>query len=149
MILEFKNKPKGEKDKLIGEAYFFVQKAAEMEQDLEIVEYKPKRTLKQNAGYWRICSLLAPCVQEKWGEIIDKEMVSNSAKLAIGYSVNIGKQKTPKSLTKATVEEMNMLIEQLYKMCEFFELKNYELTKEEERAMLDYYNNNIKRNVIV
>ena len=139
MILDFTNKTQKEKDKMVGEGYFFLQEAAKLSKSLEIVEVKPKRSLAQNAGYWRICTLLAPHIQEQYGEIIDKEEVSNTAKLAIGYSVKIGKQASPRSLTKATKEQMNLLIEKLYEMCEFFNLKNYELTSEETRAMVKYY----------
>jgi hypothetical protein len=108
--------------------------------EIEFSEVKEKRNLAQNAGYWRICSLLAPYMQEQYGEIVDKEEVSNTAKLAIGYSVKIGKQVTPRSLTKATKEQMNLLIEKLYGMCEFFNLKNYELTSAEMQALVEYYN---------
>lgn len=108
--------------------------------EIEFSEVKDPRSLKQNAGYWRICSLLAPHMQKAWGEVVDKEEVSNTAKLAVGYSVKIGKQVTPKSLTKATKEEMNLLIEKLYEMCEFFGLGGYELKPHEQQAMVDYFN---------
>ena len=140
MILKFSDKTKHEKNALIGEGYFYLQEAARLGKSLEIVEVKPKRSLAQNAGYWRICTLLAPHIQEQYGEIIDKEEVSNTAKLAIGYSVKIGKQASPRSLTKATKEQMNLLIEKLYEMCEFFNLKNYELTSAETQALVKFFN---------
>lgn len=108
--------------------------------EIEFSEVKEGKTPSQHKGYWRICSLLAPCMQKEWGEIVDKEEVSNTAKLAVGYSVKIGKQVTPKSLTKATKEEMNLLIEKLYQMCEFFGLKDYELTPYETQSMVEYFN---------
>ena len=140
MKLPFANKTKREKDALIGESYFFIKEMAEQGKNIEIVEIKESRNNKQNAGYWRLCGLLAPHMQKEYGEIIDKEEVSNTAKLAIGYSVKVGKQASPRSLTKATKEQMNLLIEKLYEMCEFFGLKDYELTSYEKQAMLKYYN---------
>lgn len=140
MNLDFRNKIQKEKDKLICDGYFFIQEVAKQGKNVEIVEVKESRSPKQNAGYWRICGLLAPHMQKAWGEVVDKEEVSNTAKLAVGYSVKIGKQVTPKSLTKATKEEMNLLIEKLYQMCEFFGLGGYELTPHEQQAMVEYFN---------
>jgi len=111
------------------------------------VEFKKlikSRSLSQNAGYWRICTILAPYVQKEYGEICDKEFVSDLAKLGAGYSKKVSKSVVPKSLTKATQEEMGILIEQLYRMCEFFGLKDYELTSSENRAMVDYYSKESK-----
>lgn len=73
---------------------------------VEFGELKESKSNQQLKGYWRICSLVVPHIQKEWGEIVDKEEVSNTAKLAIGYSVKIGQQITPKSLTKATKEEI-------------------------------------------
>lgn len=140
MQLDFRNKTQKEKDKLICDGYFFIQEVAKQGKNVEIAEVKESRSPKQNAGYWRICGLLAPHMQKAWGEVVDKEEVSNTAKLAVGYSVKIGKQVTPKSLTKATKEEMNLLIEKLYEMCEFFGLGGYELTPHEQQAIVDYFN---------
>lgn len=140
MQLDFHNKTQKEKNALIGESYFFIQEMAKQGKNVEVVEVKEGKTPSQHKGYWRICSLLAPHMQKAWGEVVDKEEVSNTAKLAVGYSVKIGKQVTPKSLTKATKEEMNLLIEKLYEMCEFFGLGGYELTPHEQQAMVDYFN---------
>lgn len=110
------------------------------------VEFKAvdkKRSLKQNAGYWRICSLLVPHFQKEYGQIFDKELVSETVKLSAGHSVKVGKQVSPKSLTKATQDEMNILIEKLYEICEHFGLKNYELTSEERQAMIKYFEESI------
>ena len=107
------------------------------------VEFKklPKsRSSSQNGGYWRLCTIPAPYVQKEYGEICDKEFVSDLAKLGAGYSKKVSKSVVPKSLTKATQEEMGMLIEQLYKMCEFFGVKDYELTSYEKQAMLQQFN---------
>lgn len=107
--------------------------------EVEFKKLTKSRTLPQNAGYWRICTILAPYVKEQYGEICDKEFVSDMAKLSAGYSHKVGKQIVPKSLTKATQDDMAILIEQLYKICEFFKLKDYELTSSENRAMINYY----------
>lgn len=140
MQLDFQNKTQQQKNALIGQGYFFIQEMAKQGKNVEIVEIKEAKSNRQNAGYWRLCTLLAPYMQKEWGEVVDKEEVSNTAKLAVGYSVKIGKQVTPKSLTKATKEEMNLLIEKLYEMCAFFNLKNYELTPYETQSMVEYYN---------
>ena len=112
--------------------------------EVEFKKLTKSRSLSQNAGYWRLCTNLIPYVQKEYGEICDKEFVSDLAKLGAGYSKKVSKSVVPKSLTKATQEEMGILIEQLYKMCEFFGLKNYELTSSENRAMVDYYNKESK-----
>ena len=119
------------------EAKTFCQKG---EFEVEFKKLTNSRTLNQNAGYWRIATILTPYIQEQYGEICDKEFVSDLAKLGAGYSHKISKSIVPKSLTKATQEEMGILIEQLYKMCEFFGVKDYELTSSETRAMVEYYN---------
>ena len=118
------------------EAQNFCKKGAG---EIEFKTLAKSRTLSQNAGYWRIATILAPYVKEQYGEICDKEFVSDLAKLGAGYSQQVSKSVVPKSLTKATKEEMGMLIEQLYKMCSFFGMKDYELTSSETRAMLEYY----------
>jgi hypothetical protein len=66
--------------------------------------------------------------------------VSDTAKLSAGYSNRVGKQVVPKSLTKATLEEMNILIEKLCSICEHFGLKNYELTSAETQALVEFFN---------
>lgn len=107
--------------------------------EVEFKKLTKSRSLSQNAGYWRICTILAPCVQEEYGEICDKEFVSDMAKLSAGYSHKIGKQIVPKSLTKASKEDMNILIEKLYQICEYFGLKNYELTSAEMQSLINSY----------
>lgn len=104
--------------------------------EVEFKNTKKGRTLNQNSGYWRICTILTPYVKKEYGEICDKEFVSDLAKLGAGYSQKVSKSVVPKSLTKATKEEMGILIEQLYKMCEFFGLKDYELTTTEKQILL-------------
>lgn len=108
--------------------------------EIEFSEVKEGKTPKQHNGYFRLCSLLVPYFQKEYGQICDKDFVSDTAKLSAGYSNRAGKQIVPKSLTKATLEEMNILIEKLYSICEHFGLKNYELTPYETQSMVEYFN---------
>lgn len=131
-----------DKKNFCNQVYFeAVAFCAKGEFEVEFKKLTKSRTLSQNAGFWRICTILAPYVQEQYGEICDKDFVSDMAKLSAGYSHKVGKQVVPKSLTKATKEDMNILIEKLYSICEHFGLKDYELTPEETRAMLKHYEN--------
>ena len=123
-------------NQLYFESIAFCQKG---EFEVEFKKVTESGTLKPDAGYWRLATNLAPYFQKKYGEICDKDSVSDLAKLGADYSQKISKTVVPKSLTKATKEEMGKLIEQLYKMCEFFEMKDYELTSSETRAMFEYY----------
>lgn len=129
-----------DKKKFCNQVYFesiaFCQKG---EFEVEFKKVTESGTLEPYAGYWRLATNLAPYVQEQYGEICDKDFVSNLAKLGAGYSKKVSKSVVPKSLTKATKEEMGILIEQLYKMCEFFGMSDYELTSSETRAMFEYY----------
>lgn len=118
------------------EAVAFCEKG---EFEVEFKKITKNKTSYQLRGFWRICTILVPYVREKYGEICDKEFVSDMAKLSAGYSHKIGNQIVPKSLTKATKEEMGILIEKLYQICIFFELKDYELTSSETRAMIEFY----------
>ena len=128
----------------LDQSLLIIRKVLEGESgDLEISlkSFKLNKSNDQLRGYWRIATNLLPYVKEQYGEICDKDFVSDLAKLGAGYSQKISKSVVPKSLTKATKEEMGILIEQLYKMCEFFGMKDYELTSSETRAMINYYEN--------
>lgn len=128
----------------LDQSIVIIRKVLEGESgDLEISlkSFKLNKSNDQLRGYWRIATNLLPYVKEQYGEICDKDFVSDLAKLGAGYSQRISKSVVPKSLTKATKEEMGILIEQLYKMCEFFGMKDYELTSSETRAMINYYEN--------
>lgn len=107
--------------------------------EVEFKEIKQARSMSQNAGYWRLCTMLIPYFQKEYGQICDKDFVSDTAKLSASFSNKIGKQLVPRSLTTATKEDMNILIEKLYSICEHFGLKNYELTSAEMRALENYY----------
>lgn len=133
-----------DKKNFCNQVYFEAKNFCEKgEFEVEFKKLTKSRTLSQNAGFWRICTILTPYVQEQYGEICDKDFVSDLAKLGAGYSQKVSKSIVPKSLTKATKEEMGILIEQLYKMCEFFGMKNYELTPSESKAMKDYYKDDL------
>jgi hypothetical protein len=133
MIYIFSNLTIDQKKNQCNAVYFdCVNRAGDFEVEFRAVD--KKRSIKQNSGYWRICSLLAPHFQKEYGQIFDKELVSETVKLSAGYSVKVGKQISPKSLTKATQEDMKVLIEKLYEICEHFRLKGYELTIQEKQA---------------
>jgi len=146
VILDFSNKTKHQKDALVGEGYFYLQEAARLGKSLVISEEVEKKTPKQHKGYFRLCSLLVPYFQKEYGQICDKDFVSDTAKLSAGYSNKVGKQVVPKSLTKATLEEMNILIEKLCSICEHFGLKSYELTNAETQALLEFFNKKERTN---
>lgn len=108
--------------------------------EIEFSEVAKSKSSKSLKGYWRLCGLLVPCFKKSYGEIFDKEMVSNAIKIRCNYSL---KTKTglilPKSLKIITQEEINILIEEIYKLCEFFGLKNYELMPDELREQENYF----------
>ena len=133
-----------DKKNFCNQVYFEAKNFCEKgEFEVEFKKLTKSKTLSQNAGYWRICTILTPYVKEQYGEICDKDFVSDLAKLGAGYSQKVSKSVVPKSLTKATKEEMGILIEQLYKMCEFFGMKDYELTPNESKAMKDYFEDDL------
>jgi hypothetical protein len=114
--------------------------AGKQDFEVEFSEVAKSKSSKSLKGYWRLCGLLVPCFKKSYGEIFDKEMVSNAIKIRCNYSL---KTKTglilPKSLKIITQEEINILIEEIYKLCEFFGLKNYELMPDELREQENYF----------
>lgn len=142
MIYTFSNLTIDQKKNQCNAVYFeCVNRKGDFEVEVRAID--KKRSLAQNSGYWRLASLLVPCFQREYGQIFDKELVSETVKLSAGYSVKVGKQVSPRSLTKATQEDMNILIEKLYEICEHFGLKGYELTSEEKQAMIKYFEKSI------
>jgi hypothetical protein len=138
MIYKFSNLTLEQKKHLCNAVYFeCVNRKGEFEVEFRAIS--KKRTNKQNAGYFRLCSLLVPFFQKEYGEIFDKELVSETVKLSANYSIKVGKQVSPKSLKRATIEDMSILIKKLYEICDYFKLKNYQLTDDEELAMFEYY----------
>jgi hypothetical protein len=143
MIIEFDGLEENKKNfcnQVYFEAKTFCEKGGF---SVEFKKTVKSKTNDQLRGYWRICTILAPFVQESYGEICDKDFVSDMAKLSAGYSQKIGKQLVPKSLKKAKIGDMNILIEKLYEICEHFEMKDYELTPSESRSMKDYYKDDL------
>jgi len=103
------------------------------------VEIDINKSPKQLRGYWRLCSILVPHFKDKWGEVFDNQLVSEFVKQRCNYVVKAQGQILSKSLTVIDMESMNILIEKLYEMCEFFKIKDYELVSEEVRSMEEYF----------
>jgi hypothetical protein len=106
------------------------------------VEFKEEKKSKSQAslnGFWRLCTLLVPHVRKSYGEIFDKEMVSDLAKISAGYCVKTKTSLLPKSLKTISQEDMNLLIEKLYFMCNFYGLEDYELVPYELQEINNYF----------
>lgn len=110
------------------------------------VEFKTRKSGKQLRGYWRLIGLVLPYLQESYGkeQISTNKDASNFIKIECGF-FSIVKTKSrsvllPKSLTKATKEELMQMIEKLYFTCEFFEIKDYQLKPQEQRDFEGYFN---------
>lgn len=106
------------------------------------VEFKEEEKMaskKALNGYWRLCTMLIPHVRKSYGQIFDKDMVSDLAKLSAGYSVKTKTGSLPKSLKSINQEEMSVLIEKLYQMCEWYGLKDYELVPYELQEINNYF----------
>lgn len=109
------------------------------------VEYKENKSSKQLRAYWRLVGLVFPFLQQCYkGDISSTEEVSNFLKIECGYFKAV-KTKTKeivlaKSLKEASKQELMMLIDKLLFLCEFFGVKDYELTSDEEKALNEFYN---------
>lgn len=109
------------------------------------VEYRESKSSKQARAYWRLIDLVFPHLQQCYqGEISSKDDASDFLKIECGY-YKVIKTKTKKvilakSLKEASKEELMALIEKLLFLCEFFGLKNYELTSDEKLAFNEFYN---------
>ena len=103
------------------------------------VQFGEDKTPAQHKGYWRLCGLLAPSFQEEHGECFDKDLVSDLVKDTCNYVVVVRGRRLVKSLRNATLQDMQIFIEKLYQICAHFGLENYELTSEENRALIEYY----------
>ena len=89
--------------------------------------------------YGHPCTLLVPHVRKSYGEMFDKDLVSDLAKISAGYCVKTKTGNLPKSLKTISQEDMNTLIEKLYFMCEFYGLKDYELVPYELQEINNYF----------
>lgn len=107
-----------------------------------VVEIKENSTKKQLKGFFRIATLLAPYMQESFGIFFDKEMVKEFVKQEANFCTMIKGRVITKSLTKATKEEMHLMIDKLYELGEFFNVKDYKLTSKEKEDLVEYYNKN-------
>ena len=107
--------------------------------EINFEEIKKSKSRKSLNGYWRLCGLLAPNISQSYGEIFDKELVSDLVKLSAGYSVKTKTGDLPKSLKIISQEKMNVLIEKIYFMCEWYGLKDYELVPHELQEINDYF----------
>ena len=107
--------------------------------EINFEEIKKSKSRKSLNGYWRLCWLLAPNISQSYGEIFDKELVSDLVKLSAGYSVKTKTGDLPKSLKIISQEKMNVLIEKIYFMCEWYGLKDYELVPHELQEINDYF----------
>lgn len=113
--------------------------AGKQDFEVEFSEVAKSKSPKALRGYWRICGLLVPCFQKSHGQIFDKTMVSDLAKISTGYCIHRKGVALPKSLTKITSADISLLIEKLYFMCETFKLKDYELLPDELRDLNNYF----------
>ncbi len=104
------------------------------------IEFKTEKTAKQLRGFYRICGLLSPYFEESEGTFFDKDMVKEYVKQELNFCTLVKGRVITKSLTKATRKEMKSLIDRLYEVCEFYELKDYELSGDEKKALNEFYN---------
>lgn len=112
--------------------------------DVTIEEHKESKSGKQLRGFFRLCQHIAPYLQEMTGEIWDKDRVRYYIELRAGY-VSIYKGiATPKSLAKATMEEMAKLIYHLSEFGDEMDIPDCYLIGDEQRELEEYYNNKVK-----
>ena len=108
------------------------------------VSFSSDKSGKQLRGYWRLIGLIQPFIEESYG-IKGKDEVSSFIKRQNGFLKEVKTRKETifieKSLTKATKEDLMGLIDKLYFICEFYEIKDYELKPQEQRDMENYFNN--------
>jgi len=105
-----------------------------------VVEIKSDKTSKQLRGFYRICGILSPYMAEAEGIFFDKDMVKEYVKQECNYCVVVRGKMITKSISKATKEEMRILIDKLYELGSFFAAKDYKLTSHEVKALIEYYN---------
>jgi len=108
------------------------------------VSFSGDKSGSQLRGYWRLIGLVYPFIEESYG-IKGKEEVSNFIKMQSGFCKEIftkhrGYISLVKSLKDATKEDLKEMIDKLYFICEFYEIKDYELKPQEQRDMENYFN---------
>lgn len=100
-----------------------------------------EKTPKQLRGFYRLCGIVAPAMGESQGVLFDKEMVKEFVKQECNYCTMCKGRIITKSLTKASREELNMLIERIIEIGESLGIKECKLTSYEQQAFNEYYNN--------
>lgn len=107
------------------------------------VSFSSDKSGKQLRGYFRLIGLIQPFIEESYG-IKGKDEVSSFLKRQNGFLKEVKTRKETifieKSLTKATKQDLMGLIEKIYFICEFYEIKDYELKPQEQRDMESYFN---------
>lgn len=106
------------------------------------VSFSSDKSGKQLRGYWRLIGLIQPFIEETCG-IRGKDEVSSFVKNQSGFVKKIktknGEIFVDKSLTKATKEDLKEMIDKLYFICEFYDIKGYELKPQERRDLEEYF----------
>ena len=96
------------------------------------------KTPKQLRYYWRLVGLVVPYLQETHS-LDDKDEVSDFVKISCNYfkAVKAKGQEViiPKSLRKASKSQIMAMIEKLIFICEFFKIKDYEITVTEQEYL--------------
>jgi len=143
MNINFANKTEREKDKLIGEGYAYLVEAAKQGRNIKIDDVEDGKSVKQLRGYWRLIGLIQPFIEEDYG-IKGKDEVSDLLKMQCKYYKEVftkhqGYIILVKSLRDATKEDLMTLIEKIYFICEFYEIKDYELKPQEQRDIENYF----------
>jgi hypothetical protein len=108
--------------------------------EVEIREVKKDKSSPQVRGFHRLCGLIAPYATEATGEIWDKERVKEHVKASCGYCERYKGVQTTKSIGKATMGEMNLLIAEAEKVgIEVFGAKDCFLTPYERMELVRFY----------
>jgi hypothetical protein len=109
------------------------------------VKFDANKTRKQHNGYWRLISLVYPFLSEDYGEIKSIDDTHEFIKIQAGFfKVIKTKHKEvviPKSLKEATKIDAMNLIDKLYFICNFYEIKDYELKSQEKIEFEEFFKN--------
>lgn len=107
-----------------------------------VVSFANEGTAKQLRGFYRICDILAPYMEESEGVFFDKDIVKEVVKQECNYCTTIKGKPITKSLAHASRDEMTAMIKKLYELGEFYEAKNFRLTSNEKQALAEFYEKN-------
>jgi hypothetical protein len=108
------------------------------------VKFDYDKTPKQHRGYFRLVDLLLPYLSKSYGEINNKDDADDFIRIESGY-FKVVKTKNkeivlPISIKTAAKEDLMRLINKAYEACEFYDIKDYELTSAETQALVEYFN---------